>query len=43
MMATAETAVTDTILAIDPGKYKSVTCLSRSTATDGLAQPAICN
>ena len=30
MMTTAETAATDTILAIDLGKYKSVACLSRS-------------
>jgi hypothetical protein len=30
MMTTAETAATDTILAIDSGKYKSVACHSRS-------------
>jgi transposase len=30
MMTTAETTATDTILAIDLGKYKSVACLSRS-------------
>ena len=33
MMTTAETTATDTILAIDLGKYKSVAGLSLRTAT----------
>jgi hypothetical protein len=33
MMKTATTTVTDTILAIDLGKYKSVACLWRCSET----------
>jgi hypothetical protein len=34
-MLTAKTTLAETILAIDLGKYKSVACLSRNTATRG--------
>jgi hypothetical protein len=42
MMTTARTSVTDTILAIDLGKYKSVSCLSPAINDQSFVKSPTC-